>query len=243
MMDRQVLFEKFLDLIQSEPNLPQYLGEEPESDVPFDPYQLVAEWIALRHEVKQQGKLMQASQTTLQQALENLQKEKADRQQQLGDRQQQNLIQSEREHKALFLELLKVIDALEQACAHWQGQIDHLPHSRTSHQPAWKRWLRSLLKLDARATDSNELLQEILVSNQQGIMLIQRSLLDILRQRQIIPIPAKGQPFDSRLMYAIGREETDLVPENTVTQEVVRGYLWREQVLRETQVIVAARKE
>jgi molecular chaperone GrpE len=40
-------------------------------------------------------------------------------------------------------------------------------------------------------------------------------------------------------MYALGRQESD-EPENTVIQEVVRGYLWRERVLREAQVIVSA---
>jgi molecular chaperone GrpE len=243
MMDRQVLFERLLDFIQSEPNLPEYLSEEPESPASFDPYQFVAEWIALRHEVKQQGKLLQASQSALQQALEAARTEKLDLQRQLDDRQKQNSLQLEREQKTLFLELLKLVDALEQAGAHWQEQIDGLASPHSPRQPGWKRWLQRLLKLDSEKTGiSDSLLQEMLVSNQQGIDLIQRSLLDSLRQRQVIPIPAKGQPFDPRLMYAIGREETASVPENTVTQEVVRGYLWGEQVLREAQVIVAANR-
>jgi molecular chaperone GrpE len=43
-------------------------------------------------------------------------------------------------------------------------------------------------------------------------------------------------------MYAVGREESASVPENTVIQEVVRGYFWGDQVLREAQVIVAAKR-
>jgi len=53
MMDRQALFEKFLNLLQTAPTPPEYLEAEPESRR-FD-YQMVAEWIALRHELKQQG--------------------------------------------------------------------------------------------------------------------------------------------------------------------------------------------
>ena len=41
-------------------------------------------------------------------------------------------------------------------------------------------------------------------------------------------------------MYAVGREERD-VTDNTVIQEVVRGYLWGDIVLRKAQVIVATR--
>jgi molecular chaperone GrpE len=57
MIDKQALFEKFLTVIETPPPLPEYLGEPPESVTEFDPYQMVAEWIALRQEVKQQGKL------------------------------------------------------------------------------------------------------------------------------------------------------------------------------------------
>jgi molecular chaperone GrpE len=85
-------------------------------------------------------------------------------------------------------------------------------------------------------------LSDILASNQQGVDLIRRSLLDILQQRQVIPIPAQGHPFNAQTMYAVGREESASVPENTVIQEVVRGYFWGDQVLREAQVIVAAKR-
>lgn len=68
--------------------------------------------------------------------------------------------------------------------------------------------------------------------------LIQRTLLDILKQQQVVPFAVQGHPFDPQRMYALGRQESD-EPENTVIQEVVRGYLWRERVLREAQVIVS----
>lgn len=90
---------------------------------------------------------------------------------------------------------------------------------------------------------SRSTLRDILVSNQEGVALIRRSLLDILRQRQVIPIEAKGHPFDPKTMCALGRQETPDFPENTVVQEVVRGYLWGEQVLREAQVVVAVRQK
>lgn len=90
---------------------------------------------------------------------------------------------------------------------------------------------------------SRSTLRDILVSNQEGVALIRRSLLDILRQRQVIPIEAKGHSFDPKTMCALGRQETPDFPENTVVQEVVRGYLWGEQVLREAQVVVAVRQK
>jgi molecular chaperone GrpE len=42
-------------------------------------------------------------------------------------------------------------------------------------------------------------------------------------------------------MYAVGRQESEEVEENTVVQEVLRGYLWQKKILREAQVIVAVK--
>ena len=245
MADQQALFEKFLAVLQTEPSLPEYLGEEPESVTPFDPYQMVAEWIALRHEIKQQGKLGQAAQNSLQKALEELRAEKAHLQQQLATSQQQELTQSNQ--KILWLDLLAVVDALEQACNHWQEQIEVMdnaqPEAEAQRQPFWKRWVGQLTQSNLdKAMSTKSSLREVLVSNQQGVDLIRRSLLDVLRQRQVVPIKAKGHPFDPKTMYAIGRQSSPSFPENTVIQEVVRGYMWGDQVLRETQVIVAARQ-
>jgi molecular chaperone GrpE (heat shock protein) len=39
-------------------------------------------------------------------------------------------------------------------------------------------------------------------------------------------------------MYAVDRQESNEAVDNTVAQEVVRGYLWNGRVLREAQVIV-----
>jgi molecular chaperone GrpE len=239
MSDRQTLFTTFLDWLHREPSLVDYLDQEPETIPPFDPYQMVAEWVALRHEVKQQGKLLQSSQQTLQQALEEMKVDKTQLQQQLENSQHQHKTQTEREQKSLFLDLLGIVDALDQACDYWQTQLNELPQSApsSSSEPVWKRWLRSWLPPEPSTSPSD--LKEILVSNQQGIDLIRRSLLDVLRQRQVTPITAKGELFDAQYMYAVGRQPDASVPENTVIQEVVRGYTWRGQILREAQVIVA----
>lgn len=247
MIDQQALFEKFLDLLQTAPTPPEYLEAEPESIAPFDPYQMVAEWIALRHEVKQQGKLFQASQNQLQQALAALQIEKERPQQQKELSQHQGVTLADQ--KALWLDLLTVLDALDQACTHWQTQIDELtparlpPQARSRARPFWQRWLRRLIRWWTKATApaASTSLREVFISNQQGVDLIRRSLLDILRQRQLILIAAQGQVFNPKTMYAVGRQESLLVPENTVIQELVRGYLWGDQVLREAQVIVAVK--
>ena len=82
---------------------------------------------------------------------------------------------------------------------------------------------------------------EVLTSARQGVELIQRSLLETLRQRQVAPLEVVGKPFDPEQMYALGRQEDEAAAENTVLQEVVRGYRWQNRILREAQVIVAVK--
>jgi molecular chaperone GrpE len=248
--DKEALFAKFIDYLQSEQAPPEYLGEAPESSNPFDPYQMVAEWTALRHEMKQQGKLLLKSQDTLQQALEVTRADKEQMQIRLEESQKQALSQFEQQQEKLFKDLLGILDALDRACAYWQEELEALsdaPAPKNVPQKSfWKKLGGWFTGSKAKSTLSQEIpasesLSEIITSNQQGVELIRRSLLEILRQRRVIPITSMGKPFDSQTMYAVGREEKADVTDNTVIQEVVRGYLWGDIVLREAQVIVATR--
>lgn len=245
--DKEALFAKFIDFLQSEQTPPEYLGEAPESANSFDPYQMVAEWIALRHEVKQQGKLLRSAQDVLQQALEATQREKEQLQINLEESQKQASAQVEQQQEKLLQDLLGIMDALDRACAYWQEEIEAIdatsntkPAPQTSFWFKLGRWFSGTeTQSIQRESPSSASLGEILTSNQQGVELIRRSLLEVLRIRRVVPIVALFKSFDSQTMYAVGSEQRADVADNIVIQEVVRGYLWGDRVLREAQVIVA----
>jgi molecular chaperone GrpE len=266
MIDRQALREQLLDYLQTPPPAPDYLSHDVSTDpavgmstVPelaaFDPAQMMAEWIALRHEVKQQNRLLQAAQTNLQRSLETEQSQNQQLQDQIKTitvdsateigTLKSELQQQQRDQKTELKDLLKIMDALDQASDYWQLQIDDL--SKTTMKPAkiknqlWQRIGQILFAMPPSAPSPANALKEMMQSNQQGIEVIQRSLLDLLRQRQVAPIVSMGQPFDPQSMYAIGRQESATVPVNCVIQEVVRGYMWHDQILREAQVMVAVK--
>jgi len=265
MLNREELIEKLFNFLHTEPPTVDYLEQEPETTVTFDPYQMVAEWIALRQEVKQQGKLLRSSQDALQQAL-TLAKSDSDRWQtqfeetktQLAHQHTAAMTQQQKrfdhEQEKFLKELLSIVDALDQACAHWQEEIESLSQPPIPAQNAprsiWGRLAQWFAQLDQQGSDQQNSvssqamsLAEVLASNQQGVELIRRSLLDILHHHQVIPIPALGQAFDPRRMYAVGRQERDDWTENTVCQEIVRGYVWGDRMLREAQVIVAVHRK
>ena len=251
------LFEKFLVYLQSEPVPPEFLGSEPIEVPPdFDPYQMVAEWIALRHELKQQGKILRSAKDTFEQSLDALQAQSnlAISQQDASASRQSTA--TDKEQESLFRDLLNVMDAIDQACDHWEEiQADRhqepypvvLPKPRRKRKPWWQVvffwWKSDAAAPDPQPSASHSLDLEIVNSSRTGLELIRRNLLDLLKSRQVIPMDALGKPFDARCMYAIGRESNHQFAPNTVVREVVRGYYWGERILREAQVIVAAPKE
>jgi molecular chaperone GrpE len=72
-----------------------------------------------------------------------------------------------------------------------------------------------------------------------GVELIVKQMEEILRQLQVTPIPAVGEPFDPRLHEALGSVDRDDMPDQHVAEEVRRGYKLRERLLRPALVRVA----
>jgi molecular chaperone GrpE len=227
MIDRQALANQIFDYLQTAPELPEYLAEPPEFIPAFDPYQMVGESIALRQEVKQQNKLIQSAQLALEKALDI---------ERSRNEQLQAATSKVNDDRGLFKELLSVMDDLDRTISYNQAQIAAALHPKPSEVSIWRK-----LFFGSPKPILNTSLMTALTSNQEGIEMIRRSLLTILRQRQITPIVALRQPFDSECMYAIAQQKSDSIPANHIMQEVVRGYRIGDQILREAQVIVASK--
>ena len=73
----------------------------------------------------------------------------------------------------------------------------------------------------------------------EGIAAIDRKLRLLLDSEGLTPIEAQGQPFDPHQHEAVVQQETNAVPEGTVTAELQRGYRLRDRVLRPALVAVA----
>ena len=73
----------------------------------------------------------------------------------------------------------------------------------------------------------------------QGVAMVHRQFLEVLRQAGVEPIEAQGQPFDPYRHEAVARVETDAHPDGTVIEVFQRGYLYRGRTLRPAMVKVA----
>ncbi|MFH1730452.1 MAG: nucleotide exchange factor GrpE [Planctomycetota bacterium] len=74
----------------------------------------------------------------------------------------------------------------------------------------------------------------------EGFGLIETQMLQILSDSGIKPIESVGKPFDPEVHHAVTTEITGDVPPGTVTEELGRGFIIDDFVIRPAQVKVAA---
>lgn len=72
---------------------------------------------------------------------------------------------------------------------------------------------------------------------------VYKQLVDCLKRLGVSAMRAEGQEFDPKLHEAVMRQPTDEHPEGTVMEELVRGYMIGDRVLRHAMVKVAAAPE
>jgi molecular chaperone GrpE len=91
------------------------------------------------------------------------------------------------------------------------------------------------LKNASTQTDAQNMLR--------GFELIYKQLQDTLTRFGLKPIEAKGKKFDPHFHNAVSTQPTNEVEENTVVEEMRKGYLLNGRLLRPAMVAVAAAKK
>ncbi len=87
----------------------------------------------------------------------------------------------------------------------------------------------------AKATESARALVE-------GVEMTLKRLRKVLEQEGVTPIISEGKPFDPSKHSAIAAEERDDVDNCVVVEEVRKGYMMKDKVIRPTIVKVAVKK-
>ena len=73
----------------------------------------------------------------------------------------------------------------------------------------------------------------------EGMEMIYKQLLKALEEAGVKPIEAVGQPFDPNFHNAVMHIEDETLGENIVAQELQKGYMYRDSVVRHSMVQVA----
>ena len=72
-----------------------------------------------------------------------------------------------------------------------------------------------------------------------GLHAIQRRMMRLVEEQGVTPFESVGHPFDPALHEAVVSEESDEEEPGTVLDELSRGYLWGDSLLRPARVRVA----
>ena len=96
------------------------------------------------------------------------------------------------------------------------------------------------LELAMNSTNSHEDIDKDLL---QGLEMTHREILKVFEKFNVKPIDAKGQPFDPTFHEAVMQEETNDYAKNTVINEMQRGYMIHDRLLRPSMVVVAKPRE
>ena len=75
----------------------------------------------------------------------------------------------------------------------------------------------------------------------EGVKMIFNRMRDLLEKQGLKPIKAKGEDFDPHLHEAVGTADLKRYPDNLVIQEMRRGYILNDKVLRPAVVKVNKR--
>jgi molecular chaperone GrpE len=73
----------------------------------------------------------------------------------------------------------------------------------------------------------------------EGVEMVYRQLLQVLRQVGVEPIESVGQPFDPHLHNAVMQEETSDKEPGIIIEELQKGYRFKDRVLRPAMVKVS----
>mmetsp|Transcript_28545 Transcript_28545/g.13197 ORF Transcript_28545/g.13197 Transcript_28545/m.13197 type:complete len:126 (+) Transcript_28545:322-699(+) len=92
--------------------------------------------------------------------------------------------------------------------------------------------------IDFAANDEAE--KESLI---EGVKITIKEIFKIFEKYSVKPIKAMGETFDPAFHQAIMNEESDKYSENTVINELQKGYMIHDRLLRPAMVVVSVKKK
>lgn len=72
----------------------------------------------------------------------------------------------------------------------------------------------------------------------EGIKMVYNQLLQVLESQEIVPVETVGEEFDPNMHHAVMQTEEEEQPSNTVVEELQKGYMLKDKVIRPAMVKV-----
>ena len=75
-----------------------------------------------------------------------------------------------------------------------------------------------------------------------GIKMTHKEIMKLFDTFNVKPVKAQGEPFDPVFHQAVSQQESDDYPENTVINELQKGYTLNDRLIRPSMVVVSKAK-
>jgi molecular chaperone GrpE len=93
--------------------------------------------------------------------------------------------------------------------------------------------------LESAVTAADQAKEASMKSLQQGVAMVSQQFKSALKENGLTEIEARGQAFDPNLHEAVSQLESSEVPEGQVLEQLRRGYMLHDRLLRPATVVVA----
>ncbi|MDY6988553.1 MAG: nucleotide exchange factor GrpE [Thermodesulfobacteriota bacterium] len=77
----------------------------------------------------------------------------------------------------------------------------------------------------------------------QGVEMTLKGLMDGLKKFGVVPLEAMDKPFDPSFHQAVSQQESETCPENTICQELQKGYMLNDRLIRPAMVVVSKKPD
>jgi molecular chaperone GrpE len=167
--------------------------------------------------------------------------------------EEQNTSQGSEEETDLTEEQRKIqeleakLDEMSQRNLRLQADYDNLRRRTREEQSASLKYKsQSLLEQLLPALDNFERALKIEATDEQaktlmqGVEMVYRQLMDALKEEGLSHIPTTGEKFDPNLHQAVMQVEDSEFESNTVIEELQKGYMLKDRVIRPAMVKVNA---
>lgn len=151
----------------------------------------------------------------------------------------QKLKKSEEDLKRLEQEVAEKNDKYLRTLADFQNYQKRMDKELLAREEEQKKKYLSMI------LDFQELLKKAYedMDPKEGLKLLLGNLEKFLEKEGVTYITCKGKPFDHTVHHAISTVEPENCGEGIVVDEVKKGYMLGDKLLRPCQVIVAKKKE
>lgn len=171
-----------------------------------------------------------------------------------NEKEEHNSIMEETNKEIKIEELQKRIEELEKESNEWKEKFLRKAAEFENYKRRTENDQLNLLNYAAESfikkilpivDDFERSLEHINDSNdyeklKEGVQLIYNKLVKVLDEQGVKKIEAVGKPFDVHYHEALMQKADNSVPAHTVLEELEKGYMYKDKVIRHAKVVVSS---